>query len=172
VICALFTHPVFAGQKSQAVAGERLLTDSTEIAVGEVVGQKSEWTEDHRMILTRYTLRVEKSIKGAAGTTLEITEYGGVVENDATYVSHAVSYVPGRKYLVFAKADSLGRLRTFGGPNGSLPVFVEKDGRSVVRLYSSHPLAALLRERSTLWDLDALTVRLRALMSDRGIQDK
>jgi hypothetical protein len=158
-------QPLIGDDRSLVGSGERLLKDATDILVGQVVGQRSQKTDDGRMIFTYYTLRVDKAIKGDLGSTVEIMEYGGVVGDRATIVSDSPRYVDGRRYLVFASRDPKGRLRTAGGVYGLLPVIPEKNGRSVVRLYPGHPLTEVIPGRSSLRDLDELAGQLRALVS-------
>lgn len=171
VLGALFTS-LFARDTDLTGVGERLLNQSTYILVGTVVGQTSEKTEDGRMIVTRYALRVDRAIKGNPTNLIEITEYGGVVGNQATFVSHSPSYAKGRTYLVFVTRDSLGWFRTMSGVDGRLPVIPEQGGKSVVRLHRGHPLSALVPQRSSLCDLDAFAGKLAELVAGSASQSK
>jgi hypothetical protein len=67
-------------------------------------------------IVTRFTLRVEESLKGpiAAGGQIVLTESGGLLDGRGRIVFGAPKYETGRRYLVFSATNRDSERATFG----------------------------------------------------------
>lgn len=67
-------------------------------------------------IVTRFTLRVEESLKGslAAGDEFMLTEQGGLLGDGGRIVFGAPRYEAGRRYLVFTSMNRESERATFG----------------------------------------------------------
>ena len=84
----------------------QLVQTSDDIVVATGVSAMAE-RDARGAIVTRYTLRIEESLKGdrARGQKLVLTERGGVVNGKALVVSGAPVYEPGVRYLVFTSTN-------------------------------------------------------------------
>ncbi|MEO8379940.1 MAG: M57 family metalloprotease [Acidobacteriota bacterium] len=70
----------------------------------------------HGGIVTRYTLRVDESLKGhrSAGDHLVLTERGGLLDGKIKYIPGTPEYEPGAKYLIFTETNNDFEPVTFG----------------------------------------------------------
>jgi hypothetical protein len=81
------------------------------------IGVSSSTVRDVRgRIVTRFTLRVEESLKGsiAAGDEFMLTEPGGLLGDGGRIVFGAPRYETGRRYLVFTSTNRETERATFG----------------------------------------------------------
>ena len=85
---------------------EQLAQASTEIARAHVVGQESQWSPEHRWIVTITTLVVDQSVKGLPPATLVIEQPGGTVGNIHLHVPGTVRFFPQAHYLLFLERSS------------------------------------------------------------------
>jgi hypothetical protein len=93
--------------------------------VSSLVGTNARGT-----IVTRYTLRVEETLKGrfGPGDHLTVTELGGQLGERFTAIAGAPEYQPGERYLVFTETNGDGETITFGMEIGRF-VLIEERGR-------------------------------------------
>ena len=108
-----------------------MIQKSDDIVIATGVSARAERTAEGG-IVTRYTLRVEESLKGdhAAGTHLVITELGGEVGDEAYMVPGTPEYQPGERYLVFTTANRDFEPVTFGMALGQFR-FLEQNAREL-----------------------------------------
>lgn len=124
---------VFAGPLSATTyivpSDAEMIQKSDDIVVVTGVSARTERTE-RGDIVTRYTLRVVETLKGgrAAGSHLVLTELGGEVGDELSYVPGTPEYQPGERYLVFTIANRDFEPVTFGMSLGQFR-FVEQDAR-------------------------------------------
>jgi hypothetical protein len=153
------------------------LTDKSEIVVsGHVTRSWSDWDSEHKYIWTHYELSVSSAVKGAPGSTLEISEPGGVVGIQGMSIAGAVTYQTGASVLVFLERMPNGYLRTTGWGQGKYNL--DSNGR--LHLESSQrgleivPAARNTAQASTpLSSLDGVTltqlrVRIAARIQSQG----
>ena len=141
------------------LTGRDFIQKSSLIFTGKVVQQKSYWDVGRRLIMTRSVFRVLEPLKGNSGSYVEIVEYGGTVDGETMFVSHAANYIREQEYTVFAYRDLLGNQRTLGGSMGQFQILRDGDDR-YLRLYPSHPLRALLGLPSSLLQMERFVDRL------------
>jgi hypothetical protein len=99
------------------------LTDQSEMVVaGSVVRSWSDWDSSHQFIWTHHEITVSGWFKGAAGTTVVVSEPGGVVGDRGMSVAGTVSYAPGESVVVFLQRMPNGYLRTTGWGQGKYVV--------------------------------------------------
>jgi hypothetical protein len=137
------------------------LTDRSELIVsGQVTRSWSDWDSAHKFIWTHYELSVSSVQKGAPGSTLVVSEPGGVVGVQGMNVAGAVTYQIGDQVLLFLQRMPNGYLRTTGWSQGKFTI----DGAG--RLHpetSSHGLEIVAASKGALpatplSSLDGITV--------------
>lgn len=152
------------------------LTDRSELIVsGQVTRSWSDWDSAHKFIWTHYELSVSSVQKGAPGSTVVVSEPGGVVGVQGMNVAGAVRYQPGEQVLLFLQRMPNGYLRTTGWGQGKYTI------DSAGRLHpetSSHGLEIVSASKialpaTPLSSLDGITVsalgaRIAARMQLRG----
>ena len=167
LICAIFcvwsAASLLAEQSYFDVRGADFFEKTNFVFVGKLVGKESYRSEDGRFIFTRHVFQVEETIKGAPGSLVEITEYGGTLGQETLAVSHGPSYTVGQEYVVFSYVDLLRHNRTLAGPLGQFRVVTDSEGKRRIRVYPSHPLHEVLEQpnKATFQELDAWTRQLR-----------
>lgn len=129
---------VFAAAPARALtlpraSFEELVRGADAIYLGEVLDKQCAWTDAPRQIVTRYRLRVTRTLKGLARTDLELTELGGVVGDDGMLVSGVPEYEIGERAVIFVHAEG-GRLMTLRYFQGRFPVVASDVGEPLVRL--------------------------------------
>lgn len=82
---------------------------SPHVVVATVEGRQSRWNEQHTLIVTDYTLRVEERLRGEAPEQVSFTVPGGTVGRISDDLCVSVHLEPGARYLLF-----LGELGRFG----------------------------------------------------------
>src|SRR5689334_1154812 len=78
------------------------LTESSQTVVhGSISAKRAEWSSDHRMINTVYTVEPQEYLKGALGTSFEIREPGGELDGEGFYVASVPQFEVGQETLLF-----------------------------------------------------------------------
>ncbi len=90
-----------------------LVSGAHEIVVGSVRASESYWSQDGRLILTRHTIEVSETLKGAGDQTIEVTTIGGTMGDLTLYVAGMPVFEPGEETVVFVEAA--GPFRTVVG---------------------------------------------------------
>jgi hypothetical protein len=85
-----------------------LAAASPHVVVATVEGKQSRWNEQHTLIVTDYTLRVEERLRGTAPDRISITVPGGTVGRISDELCVSVHLQPGTRYLLFL--GEIGRL--------------------------------------------------------------
>lgn len=94
---------------------------SQDVVLGEVVGVRSEWTSDRRMI-TRVTIRVNERLKGDAAGIVEVVQLGGEVDGVKVSVPGCPSFRPGEEAVLFLAGTNRARLQVTGLAQGKFEV--------------------------------------------------
>lgn len=95
------------------------MTDRSELVVsGQITRTWSDWDSSHRFIWTHYELAVSAVHKGTAGSTVILSEPGGVAGGLRQTVAGTVLYGVGEKVFVFLERVPNGYLRTTGWAQG------------------------------------------------------
>jgi hypothetical protein len=122
---ALLTAPGRTDAASQRALGlDELITAAVEIVVGEVV--ESETRFEGRLVITRSTVRVEESLKGAPGARVEVTQLGGtavhpIIGAPVTMdVSSYTAFRPGEKVVLFVEPRRPTGRQLVGAAQGKL----------------------------------------------------
>ncbi len=83
------------------------LTDLTReahvVVLGQVVGSRSFYSDDHSVIYTHYTLDVQQSLKGLAPSLLEVRLMGGVVGDTELLISGNPYLQAGERVVLFLR---------------------------------------------------------------------
>lgn len=99
------------------------LTDRSELIVtGDIARSWTDWDSAHKYIWTFYELTVSSAQKGSLGSSVILSEPGGVVGIHGVAVAGAVTYRPGERVLVFLERMPNGYLRTTGWSQGKFDV--------------------------------------------------
>jgi hypothetical protein len=99
------------------------LTDRSELVVsGQISRSWADWDSSHHFIWTHYELAVSGVHKGAAGSSVVLSEPGGVVGGMGQTIAGSVQYAPGEKVVIFLEREPNGYLRTTGWSQGKFTV--------------------------------------------------
>lgn len=110
----------------QAMGLEDLVADADEVGVAEVLSKDSAWKGS--LIVTRYRVRMDRPLKGQCGVGDEVVFEvpGGSVGEVGLRVEGAPTLEPGKRALIFARADAGGVLRAVGMAQGVLHIRTER----------------------------------------------
>jgi hypothetical protein len=146
------------------------LTDQSEIVVsGQITRSWADWDAEHKFIWTHYELSVSDTLKGSAGSTVTLSEPGGIVGDKGMSVAGAVGYQQGEKVVVFVQRMPNGYLRTAGWSQGKFRV--DQDGKlhGESSALGLELVGANARTATPLRSLEGLNVaQLRGLVSARA----
>ena len=118
----------------------QLTKESSAVVHGRIEASRVEWNTARTRILTVYTVRAERYLKGFLGPTFELTEPGGELHGLAMRISGAPHFRLGEEAVLFVWTDGVrGRQQAIGFEQG---VFrVRRDPRTGMKLLSrSAPL--------------------------------
>lgn len=118
------------------VSLEQTIAQSEWIVEGKVVRNWSDWDSAHRFIWTHTEIAVRNHWKGTTGSTITVTEPGGVVNDMQLDVAGMVRYTPGEHVVVFLYRTPIGFIRTTGLTQGKLQV----DERGRVHTIQPHAM--------------------------------
>lgn len=104
------------------ISFEELIDQSNLIVSGEVTRSWTDWDSAQKFIWTHYEVAVSSAHKGTPGSTVVVSEVGGVAGGLRMTVAGTVSYQPGEKVLVFLTRMPNGYLRTTGWGQGKYSV--------------------------------------------------
>lgn len=121
-LCLACLAPLTHATTLQRMTFEDLTDGSDEIVIGKVTRSWSAWDAGHHYIWTHYSVRIASVEKGTKGTTIELSEPGGVAEGMGMTIAGSVSYQIGDSVLVFAQRMPNGMLRTTGWGQGKYTV--------------------------------------------------
>jgi hypothetical protein len=80
-----------------------LVRTSTTIVVGTVESSESYWTADGKLILTRNTIRVQQTLKGAVSSRVVVTTVGGTLDDITLHVSGMATFAENEQTVVFVE---------------------------------------------------------------------
>jgi len=114
-------------------ADRELIGDAEAIFSAQAVSSHAELTSDGRVV-TIAELTVDDVMKGPIepGTTLRLTEAGGIVGNYGVFIPGAPRYEPGRRYLVFAGRSKFGGWSTYALGLGKFTIVQDLGGRDIL----------------------------------------
>jgi hypothetical protein len=117
-----------AGATSVSSLSFEELTDRSEVVVtGKINRAWADWDAEHKYIWTHYELGVSAALKGTPGSTLILSEPGGLVGIEGMSIAGSVRYQAGEAVLVFLQRMPNSYLRTTGWSQGKYTV--DKAGR-------------------------------------------
>jgi hypothetical protein len=138
---------------------DELVDGSESIVSGEVTRSWADWDAEHKFIWTHYEVAVSAVHKGKPGTTVVVSEVGGVVGDRAMTVAGTVAYQAGEKVMIFLTRVPNGYLRTTGWSQGKYGV----DDKGTLRAGSS------LRAGTSIASLEGMsTAEVHALVAARS----
>ncbi len=138
------------------------------IAVGTAIDVASVWEE--RTLLTHVTLKVNESLKGEPGATIDIALPGGIDANRRIKIAMTFAGAPqiglGEEVLVFLKRDEgvATGLTVVGFSQGKFSILTDADGRRVVSRdltgISLESAAGITRGTQSMASLDELLAEI------------
>lgn len=94
-----------SGRASQAAVAplnaEQMVGLSRQIVVAVVEEKQTRWNEQHTLIVTDYSLRVESRLRGEVPDRVTFTMPGGTLDGETHATSVSVSLQKGSRYLLF-----------------------------------------------------------------------
>jgi hypothetical protein len=117
------------------------LTESSQTVVyGSIAAKRAEWNPDHSMINTVYTVEPREYVKGALGSSFEISEPGGELNGEGFYVASAPQFEIGEEAVLFVWTDRKGHHQVTALDQGA--VKVEKGDKGVKTAARKIPLGS------------------------------
>jgi hypothetical protein len=101
---------------------EELIDQSNLIVSGRITRSWTDWDAQHQYIWTHYEISVSNTHKGQPGSTVIISEPGGIIGDRGMTIAGTVSYLTGENVLVFLNRVPNGYLRTTGWGQGGYTV--------------------------------------------------
>ncbi len=107
------------------------------IALGEVRSAEGGWSEDHRIIVTRVTVAIDRALKGGPRASVTFEVPGGRADGQLMIASGAPAFRAGERVVIFLETAGLGaaaHLAVVGWNLGAMDVARDPySGRDVVR---------------------------------------
>lgn len=88
---------------------DQMADESQTVVHGRVVASRAEWNSAHTSIVTVYTVKADRYLKGALGATFELTQLGGQVGNLAMQAPGAPHFRVGEEVVLFVWTDGVER---------------------------------------------------------------
>jgi hypothetical protein len=114
-VAAAFVVPTLHAATYFVPSDAELIQKSDDIVIATGVTSLVE-RNTRGAIVTRYTLRVEETLKGdfSTGDHLVLTERGGLLDGKIKYIPGTPAYEPGVRYLIFTETNNDLEPVTFG----------------------------------------------------------
>lgn len=110
-------------------APEALAAQADAIVLATCVATDSDWDPELQVIVTRATVRVDRSFTGDAGPLLTVHLLGGRVGRHGMGAAHGPALAPGERSVLFVRRSRHGPYFVVcGGAAGKLPVRARADG--------------------------------------------
>ena len=110
-----------------------LVSKSRSIVIGHVLESRTFWTDDHKLIMTAYTVQVQENIKGNTPQIIVITTIGGQVGNTVLHVAGMPVFGNGQSAVLFLEQS--GAYTTVVGLNqGNFPISNGEVSNTVIGL--------------------------------------
>ena len=112
---------------------QQLGTESSLVVRGEVTSVRSFWNESRTKILTETNISVGDTYKGAAGSSINVVQLGGVVGHVRVNVHGALTWSPGEEVLLFLEPSAGGAWQVSGFFQGKYNIVRDENGRAFVK---------------------------------------
>jgi len=113
---------------------EQLGEDSSAVVRGTVTDVRSFWNEKHTKIFTATVIAVDESYKGHPGSTVEVLQLGGTVDNVQVTAHGALQWATGEEVVLFLEPFTEGRFQVAGFSQGKFHVERDPDtGAAYIR---------------------------------------
>ncbi len=112
---------------------ETMGRESSLVVSGTVQSILPFWNADHTRIFTKTTIEISETFKGAAGSTVDIIQIGGVVGHVRMTVAGAAHWKQGEETLLFLEPYGNGMYMVAGFSQGKFDINRDsKTGRAYV----------------------------------------
>ncbi|HYM10548.1 MAG TPA: hypothetical protein VEU62_07445 [Bryobacterales bacterium] len=101
---------------------EELVQRSELIVHGRVLRTWSAWDDAHQFIWTHSEIEITEALKGAPGSTIVVSEPGGIVDGVGMWIAGMARYQPGEEMVVFLYKTPIGYWRARGLGQGKFKV--------------------------------------------------
>jgi hypothetical protein len=99
-----------------------LTAESQTVVYARIAASRTEWSDDHKVILTIYTVEPLEYLKGQLGTSFELRELGGEKDGLMMTVPAVPVFSVGQEEVLFVWTDPQGRHQAIGFEQGALEV--------------------------------------------------
>jgi hypothetical protein len=133
------------GSDADTATIREMTNRSATVITGVCTSSKSRWDETARMIVTDSVFRVDRYLKGAGASSLQITTPGGVLleRNLAMTVSGGVEFHQGEEVLLFLSSLGTNRLSY---PQVQGKRLIQRDAVTGTRFIRGQLLDTVIRE--------------------------
>jgi hypothetical protein len=147
---------------------EELADHSELILAGEITRSWQSWDSEHKFIWTHHELRVSSAQKGSPGSTVVVSEPGGVIGERGMAIAGSVEFRPGDRVAVFLQRMPNGYLRTTGWGQGKYTVDQTGHLHAETSLRGIEVVKSLTIAGTSLRTLDGISLpELRAWVAAR-----
>ena len=89
----------------QIMSLDQMSDQSSAVLYGKIVASRMEWNSRHTSIVTIYTVKASRYLKGGLGDTFELTELGGQVGNLVMNADGVPKFAAGEEIVLFVWTD-------------------------------------------------------------------
>jgi uncharacterized protein (DUF2249 family) len=135
-ICAACIGPGARAENEASLSIDEMVDQADEVVVGEVVSNVARWRG--KKIFTTSTLRVDDSLKGDAGSEVEIEQVGGTAMHPVLgseirmEASGFASLKTGESVVLFVKRDTQNRRHLVAGAQGKFVIDRKEAGDEII----------------------------------------
>lgn len=101
---------------------EEMMGEAQFVVHGKVMRKWSAWDGGGQTIWTHYQLQLDEALKGNPGSTLVVSEPGGIVGDQGMSIAGTPEYTVGDEVVLLVWRTPLGYLRTSGWGQGKFTV--------------------------------------------------
>lgn len=111
-ICLLLGAAALCGHAAvlRILSLDQMSDQSSAVVHGTVTASRMEWNSTHTSIVTIYTVKANRYLKGGFGDTFEITQMGGKVGNLVLNVPGVPTFQTGEEVVLFVWTDDVYHL--------------------------------------------------------------
>jgi hypothetical protein len=111
-----------------------LTLGSSDIVIGVVESTQPHWDAAHTRIVTDVNVRVTRTLKGAGGERITLTELGGEVDGVKYSIQGSAAFRPGEEALLFVWRNARGVAQVSGLAQGKFDIAIDAaTGERLVR---------------------------------------